>query len=193
MKKLCCILVFILSFGMAGCFDGDITSPVLQRSHNTTIMEVSEQELVERTGIFLPSPEGAENVSRNIINAEEQNVVLAELNFTFNGLSFTERACCTDITKIPVYDENAKADNVYGFDVSLGDITGMDCSWSEIATGNVAGRDAMILTDDYGTGYITWLDVVPGILYNLSLETGATQEDLMNTAELVFFPMQGEC
>lgn len=41
-------------------------------------------------------------------------------------------------------------------------------------------------------GKIIWFDIVPGIEYSLSVESGANAEVLSDMASLLFTPMQGE-
>ena len=60
-----------------------------------------------------------------------------------------------------------------------------------MGSADVVGRVGMYCMEK-DRGFIAWLDVVPGILYNLCMEKGANQEILQNLAETVFVPLQGE-
>ena len=54
----------------------------------------------------------------------------------------------------------------------------------------VVGRRAMVFTNGEA-GYVTWLDVVPGIHYCLGMSEGASVTELYALADRVFVPLQG--
>ena len=58
--------------------------------------------------------------------------------------------------------------------------------------GNGSGGGAQLSYDEGGAGKIIWFDIVPGIEYSLSVESGANAEALSDMASLLFTPMQGE-
>ena len=45
---------------------------------------------------------------------------------------------------------------------------------------------------DGASGKILWLDFAPGLLYSLSMESGASEEALLGMAETLFTPVQGD-
>ena len=76
-------------------------------------------------------------------------------------------------------------------ELELVDISGLG-SFSLSAAGKVSYCDAQLSYDEGGTGKIIWFDIVPGIEYSLSVDTGAGAEALTNMADTLFIPMQGD-
>ena len=60
-----------------------------------------------------------------------------------------------------------------------------------MGTADIKGRSGMFCLDKK-TGFIAWVDIVPGFVYNLCMKDNADSEILMNLAEKVFVPMQGD-
>ncbi len=76
-----------------------------------------------------------------------------------------------------------------GFDA--GDISGLYCDWPAPQEAEVKYCKAVVYCDGEA-GYISWLDVAPGILYNLGMSKGASAEKLTELANLAFVPLQGD-
>ncbi|MDO4976874.1 MAG: hypothetical protein Q4E53_06400 [Eubacteriales bacterium] len=180
----------IMAFSMIGCTGNNkkkIHEPTTATTVVNPINEMSEEKMVEQTGVDLPIPEEATDVSYSVIEAKDGNI--AQVDFTLEGQKMYLRACITSLTNLADSDNEADLKEI---NTDNGDISGLFYNWNQAARVEVEGRDAMIHVTNKGVGYIAWLDVVPGILYNLCMEENANMENLQDFAEEVFVPMQGE-
>ena len=152
--------------------------------------EVTQQELVERTGIDLPAPEGATDVTYFVVDTDEYTI--AQMDFTLDGQPYELRAAATGMTELDPAKTGEDEMDLIGFDFDAGDISGLYYEWTTAGTDLVADRSGLYrIADKDDVGYIAWLDVAPGILYNLSMTSNASHEALLETAEKVFVPVQG--
>ncbi|MBR2667628.1 MAG: hypothetical protein IKD96_05685 [Oscillospiraceae bacterium] len=151
---------------------------------------ISEQEMVDATGIDLPAPDGAENVSYHVLMASSETPI-SEMDFTLDGKDLCLRAQSTDMVPADPGIDAAPEEIAGLLDVESYNISGLNYTWEAMGTSLVADRGGM-----YGickdASFIAWLDVVPGILYNLSMKEESDSETLMNLAEAVFVPLQGD-
>ena len=72
------------------------------------------------------------------------------------------------------------------------DISGIDGTFAENIEGKVLWCSAKLHFDQNGQGRIVWFDVVPGILYSLSMDSGASEAALLDLATELFVPAQEE-
>ncbi len=176
------LLFFVLLTGsIAGCAPSSAQQaapPTPEPAEETApvglvnpLRETDEAGLVEATGLSLPAPEGAENVRRSYL-AIPNEAPIAQLEFTLDGAEATLRARPSGLTE-PM------------------DISGLYYEWTESASAQVGYCTAQLHTNG-DAGYIAWVDVVPGILYNLAMNRGASAEKLSELANAAFFPVQGE-
>ena len=142
------------------------------------------QGVAEATGISLPAPEGATDVQYFIIKTEKP---IAEMRFTLDGKKANLRAQATSLTDLAIDTEKAKSDQATYADI---DISGMNYKWESIGTQIVKDRSAICFVSGKA-GFIAWIDAAPGIVYNLSMDDGATFETLVKMAEASFTPVQG--
>ena len=151
---------------------------------------ITYEEVVEKTGIDLPAPEGAENVSYHVLLASTDKPI-AEMDFTLDGQTAYLRAQSTDwVPSNPGID--AKPEEIAALlDTEHLDISGLNYNWSAMGTADIKSRSGMFCLDKK-TGFIAWVDIVPGFVYNLCMKDNADSETLMNLAEKVFVPMQGD-
>lgn len=100
---------------------------------------------------------------------------VAESSFTLGGVRY---AFCMAAT----------------LDVSadFADISGADWEGSVQGEGSVLYCPARLSYSPGGQGRIVWFDVVPGLLYSLSMDTAADEAALLQMAETVFTPAQGD-
>ena len=70
------------------------------------------------------------------------------------------------------------------------DISGIEGPFEQISAGEVAWCRAKINYTEGEQGRIIWFDVVPGILYSMSMEQGASDETLLELANELFEPAQ---
>ena len=122
---------------------------------------------LQRCGLKLLAPEGAENVVIKTIAGKT-----AETDFTLNGVEYYYRAEPTG--ELKTYD-----------------MSGLYYSWTKTEQAKVGYCDAEVRTGD-SCGFVSWLDVVPGINYNLCSDKCGDAAKLVETANLVFVPTQGD-
>lgn len=115
------------------------------------------------------APEGAENVVISVFSQDGRTV--AETAFTISGARWTYRTAPGDL--------------------DLVDISGLD-DCSTAASGSVGYCSARLSYDEGGAGKIIWFDIVPGVEYSLSVESGASEDSLIAMANELFSPLQGE-
>ena len=184
-------LAAVMAVSMAGCTSTSKTEETGNTSIANPVKEVTEDEMVEMTGIDLPAPEGAENVRYSVIDMGDTQI--AQMDFTLDGLDMYLRACPTDLTNLDVIEGGEDAEvSTDGLNMSKGDISGLCYEWEAGATQVVQEREAIMNFNEGEAGYIAWLDPVPGILYNLCMTEGATTTNLPEYANKVFVPLQGE-
>ena len=120
---------------------------------------------------FSTAPDNAENV--RVSAFEQDGLTVAETRFTLSGISYAYRTAATP-------------------EVTLTDISGESGEYAEHAQAQVSWCDAQLSFTQGGSGKILWLDVVPGLVYSLSVESGASQELLSTMANTLFVPAQGD-
>lgn len=132
------------------------------------------QDLLETLGYGVAvAPEGAEDL---LYNAFALNgLVVGETEFTLNGVRCSYRMAQT-----------------YEIAEDFADISGMDGSFQNESACEIAWCPARLSFDDGGAGKIVWFDVVPGLLYSLSMDRDASEEALLEMANQMFAPAQGD-
>lgn len=152
--------------------------------------ETTEQGLIEKTNVSLPAPEGATDVQYFAYMLENP---IAEMRFTLDGVAMNERAQITDLIAFPVKGEDVVAACEKGDPIeNPADISGYYYMWDSYEPAQVQNREAQCYTSKDGEGLIIWLDVVPGVLYTLTMDKNATPEALVAAADRTFYPLQGE-
>lgn len=143
-------------------------------SANATAREVltTAMQILRTTGLDVNvAPENAEHVTYNVFRKE--GLTVAETTFQIDGITYSYRMAAT----IDLLED-------------IIDISGMPDTLSKVTAGEVLWCRAKITFDEGGQGRIVWFDVVPGILYSLSMESGASAEALQDMANLLFEPAQ---
>ena len=100
---------------------------------------------------------------------------MGETSFTLDGVKYIYRIA-------PTYDTSP----------DFADISGVEETFDHQAQAEVGWCPARLAWNDGGAGKVVWFDVVPGQLYSLSVEVGASRESLMDLADQLFLPAQGE-
>lgn len=126
----------------------------------------SIDEQIQAVGLGLEAPEGASDVRYMSING------MAETVFTLDGVEYFYRAQPTG--ELESYD-----------------MSGLYYSFKEPAVGVVLNREAKAFVCDEA-GFVQWLDIVPGINYNLGTVSKISVDKLVEIANLVFLPTQGD-
>lgn len=185
MKRFVIVLTAIMMvFVLAACSSSQSQKTGGQQVANP-MEESTQQGIADATGINLPAPEGATDVKYFIYKTENP---VAEMRFTLDGKSANLRAQATSLTDLSIDASKAKSDQATYADI---DISGMNYKWEAIGTQIVKDRSAVCFVSDK-VGFIAWIDAVPGLLYNLSMEEGATSETLVQMANAAFVPVQGD-
>ncbi|MDO4977780.1 MAG: hypothetical protein Q4E53_11025 [Eubacteriales bacterium] len=185
----------MMAISMAGCHvnittTNSSTQEEVKEEVVNPVVEVSEEEMVEKTGIDLPIPDEASDVKYSVIESGEESSAIAQVDFTLDGKEMYMRACMTDLTSL--LGSNNEELDIADIQSGIGDISGLNYNWNQFSTDFVQDREGYVCVSNDGPGYVAWLDVVPGILYNLCTEDDANTEELLEYANTLFVPMQGE-
>ena len=144
----------------------------LSASEDTTVVLTTAREILLATGLDIAvAPADAEDVCYNVFSLE--NLTVAETTFTRYGIGYSFRMAYT----------NEVTEN-------FTDISGLDASLERVAAGSVQWCRAKIFYTPEEQGKIIWFDVVPGILYSLSMDSHASETALSDTANALFVPAQ---
>ena len=169
------LILALLVMPLAGCGSPAPEAPKETEAPTTglpnPVHEVDEAGLAAATGISLPAPQGAEDVRWSYIE-QTGDVPISQMNFILDGAEAYLRAQPTA-------------------ELEAGDISGLYYNWPEPTDAKVGYCDAKVYTNGEA-GYIAWLDVVPGILYNLGMTKGASSDKLTALANAAFVPLQGD-
>ena len=187
MKRFAIVLVALMVVGcLAACSSSQSQKSDSGKQQIPNPMEESTMEgVAQATGISLPAPEGATDVKYFIYKLDNP---IAEMRFTLDGKQANLRAQATSLTDLAIDTSKAKSDQATYADI---DISGMNYTWESIGTQIVKDRSALCFVAGK-VGFIAWIDAAPGILYNLSMDDGASSETLVQMAEAAFVPVQGD-
>ena len=129
-------------------------------------------EILRTTGLDVTvAPEAAKDITYNAFLLD--GLTVAETTFELDGVRFSYRMAAT-------------AELLEDFT----DISGMTGPFERISAGEVAWCRAKINYTPGGPGRIIWFDVVPGILYSMSMNQDASDEVLVALANELFEPAQ---
>ena len=119
------------------------------------------------------APKNAQNVTYNAFILDGMTV--AETTFQINGITCSYRMAGT----LELMED-------------IADISGLDESFEHRAEGKVYWCSAKLSYNEGGQGKILWFDVAPGILYSMSMDSGASEEALLEMANSLFEPAQND-
>ena len=129
-------------------------------------------QILRSTGLDVTvAPADARDITYNAFLLE--GLTVAETTFELGGVRFSYRMAAT-------------SELLEDFT----DISGMDGPFERISAGEVAWCRAKINYTPGGQGRIIWFDVVPGILYSMSMDRDASDEILLELANELFEPAQ---
>lgn len=129
-------------------------------------------QILRTTGLDVTvAPDNAENITYNAFRLD--GLTVAETTFQIDGITYAYRMAGTSELL-----EN------------FADISGLEDSFHQIAAGEVLWCRAKLSFDEGGQGKILWFDLVPGILYSMTMDSGASEEALLDMANNLFVPAQ---
>jgi hypothetical protein len=132
------------------------------------------QQIVDTLGYEMEvAPEGAQDVQYSAFALN--GLTVAETAFKLNGVQCAFRTASTaDV------DEN------------FADISGKDGPYENTAAAQVSWCPARVYYNAGGEGKIVWFDIVPGLLYSLTMSNGASEKALEEMASQLYTPAQGD-
>ena len=152
--------------------EDDQTQRYLTANANSLKVLTTASQILKATGLNITvAPENAENITYNAFLFDQLTV--AETTFEINGICYSYRMAGT----IEVLED-------------FTDISGIKGPFDTVAAGDVSWCRAKLNFNNNGQGKIIWFDLVPGILYSLSMDSDASRETLLDMANLLFEPAQ---
>ena len=131
-------------------------------------------QILRATGLNVAvAPPDARNITYNAFLLE--GLTVAETTFELDGVTYAYRMAAT-----------------MELGEDFADISGIDRPFAESIEGQVLWCSAKLRFNEGGQGRIVWFDVVPGILYSLSMDSGASEAALLDLATELFVPAQEE-
>ena len=156
---------YALDAGIQWCLSGE--ADALSLLHTA-------QSLLEALGYGVAvAPEQAEDVLYNAF--ELDGLAVGETLFVLNGIHYSYRMAQT-----------------WEVGADFADISGMDGRFQNETAAEIAWCPARLYCDNGGAGKIVWFDVVPGLLYSLSMDRDASEAALLEMANQLFAPAQGD-
>ena len=139
-----------------------------QQDHLALINTASQ--IIESLGYQMAvAPEGAQDIVYTAFYVGD--LTTAQTEFTVNGIRY---AYCTAAA------------------LQMEDLTRKEIPDAVKETSSVLWCPAELYYQPGGEGKLLWYDVVPGLLYSLYMEDGASAENLMTMANEIFTPAQGD-
>lgn len=146
----------------------------ISTENGAAALMLTAQHIVETLGYDLAvAPSDAENVIYSV--HEQGNLVIGQTCFSVHGHDYVFRMSATS---------EVAEDFI--------DISGIDTLFQVNKDTSIAWCSARMSFDEGGSGKIVWFDVVPGILYSLSMESGASEASLTAMALSLYEPAQAE-
>lgn len=150
----------------------DQTQCYLTANADTQEVLTTASQILRATGLNVAvAPENAENITYNAFLLDDLTV--AETTFQIGGINYSYRMSAT----LELLDD-------------FMDISEIDKSFEQTSESEIFWCRAKLSYDDGGQGKIVWFDLVPGILYSLSMDQGASEDVLLDMAAQLFVPAQ---
>ena len=148
------------------------TQYYLTANTNTQKVLTTASQILRATGLDVTVvPKNAKNITYNAFLLD--GLTVAETTFQIDGITYAYRmAGTTELLE------------------NFADISGLNGPFEQIAAGEVYWCRAKLNYNDGGQGKILWFDLVPGILYSMSMDSGASEEALLEMANSLFEPAQ---
>ena len=153
--------------------------------------EVSQEELASSTGILMSQPEGADEASYYLIHLDS-DTTYAQMDFTLDGKeAYLRSATCNlgeiAITEADLADLNGQDQTLC---TELGDISGIYDPFDQVEECSVGTcKGVCVVSSASGSGFVAWVDVIHGYLYNLCMTENADPDTLCDLANLSYTPV----
>ena len=163
-KALSMFLLILVASFMFGCAKKAEPIPATQLVN--PVHESTVAEILEKLGIQFHVPKDAQNVSYFTIDAGDKKA-MAQAKFTRNNVEYTHRI-------------QPKA--------AFEDISGAYFNWATVKKVEVSYCSGELHYNNGKEGICLWYDTVPGLMYSVYMEQGASEETLMSLANELFVP-----
>ena len=166
------LLSSVATTSVSWYLEDEQTQCYLTAHADTREVLTTASQILRATGLDVTvAPDNAENITYNAFRMD--GLTVAETTFQIDGITYAYRmAGTTELLE------------------NFADISGLDTSYDQIATGEVLWCRAKLSFDEGGQGKILWFDLVPGILYSMTMDNGASEEALLQMANSLFVPAQ---
>ena len=161
-KRLLILLLLSLAYLASGCAREAEPKPELPNP----VHESTPEEILETLGITFNIPSDAVDVTYHIIDMEDGSP-LAEALFRRGDLELTYRIRPS---------------------AQFGDISGMYYDWMTVTPVEVSYCSGEVRYIEGEQGVCLWYDTVPGLMYSVAVETGASGEMLLELANELYVP-----
>ena len=152
--------------------ESEQTQCYLTAHADTRKLLTTASQILRATGLNVTvAPDNAENITYNAFRMD--GLTVAETTFQIDGITYAYRMAGT----------SELLENIT-------DISGLDGSFDHIAAADIYWCRAKVIFDDGGQGKVLWFDLVPGILYSVTMDSGASEEALLDMAISLFEPAQ---
>jgi len=166
--------------GWIGWFseDGQVQYLLTAENDSQDMLLSTAHEIMNTLGLSMNvAPDGAENILYYTVSVEGsagEPLKAAGTSFRLDGLRYDYRTSSTGMFEVQ-------------------DLSGMtEDAYENQGQAELGWCTADLYWNDGGTGKILWLDFAPGLLYSLSMESGASEEALLDMAEVLYAPVQGD-
>ena len=140
---------------------------------DTSVMTTARDILINLGLDVKVEPEGAQDVLYHVFSLED--FVVAETSFLWEGVQYSYRM--------------ASASEIFN---ELPDISETGENYAIEQNSEVGWCPAQLYYTEGEAGKVIWFDVVPGLLYSLTVNDGASERTLLDMAETLYTPAQNE-
>lgn len=119
------------------------------------------------------APKAAEDIAYDVFGMGD--LIVAETAFTLDGVRCSYRTAATVLVEFP-----------------FADISGTGQDAPHHISGELGWCQAELFFTEGGEGKIIWFDIVPGLLYSLSVDSGASEQLLLDLANSLYTPAQSD-
>ena len=131
-------------------------------------------QIVESMGYHMAVvPEGAKDITYHALGLDGHTV--GEVSFVLNKVRWSYRMAAT-----------------MELEADFRDISGQEDAYANESETQLAWCSARLSWNEDGTGKLVWFDLVPGLLYSLTMDSGASEQALMDMAQQLYEPAQDD-